>query len=378
MLVVGGGVGGLSTAIALRAQGIDVLACERARDLTRVEVGAGITLWPNAVRILDRLGVGDEVRARGHQADLFEQRTWRGRLVFSWRLDELADRMGTGMVGVSRPALHSALVAAAGADVRPAADCVGVEDDGDAVVAEFADGRREAADVVIGADGIDSRLRAKLLDDGPPRYTGLTIWRANVTLPEDAMPAVPFHAYWGPAGKFVWFRSGPSLLSWEGVVAAPAGESDPPGESKRAAAERFAGWPDSVGEVIDATDPRAVIRSDVLDRPPTKRWGDGRLTLLGDAAHPMTFAVGQGAAQALEDAIVLARHLADDGLSEAALRAYEQERMKRSAHFQTLAWRIARIGRWRSPVGGLVRTTFLRTTAPIARRTQEKDMSVAV
>jgi 2-polyprenyl-6-methoxyphenol hydroxylase-like FAD-dependent oxidoreductase len=378
VLVVGGGVGGLSTAIALRQKGIDVLACERARELARVEVGAGITLWPNAMLILDRLGVGDEIRARGHQADLFQQRTWRGRLLFSWRLDELAGRLGAGMVGVSRPVLHSALVAAAGDAVRAGAECVDVADDGSEVTAELADGRRETVDVLVGADGLESRVRAKLLGDGPPRYTGLSIWRANVTLPEDAMPAPDFHAYWGPAAKFVWFRSGPTLLSWEGVIAAPPGSTDPPGESKQVAADRFAGWPDVVGEIIAATDPRAIIRTDVLDRPPVKRWGEGRVTLLGDAAHPMTFAVGQGAAQALEDAVVLARCLDDGGCSAAVLRDYEQQRMKRSAHFQNLAWRIARIGRWSGPVGRGVRSGFLRGTQGIARKTQEKDMSATI
>jgi 2-polyprenyl-6-methoxyphenol hydroxylase-like FAD-dependent oxidoreductase len=373
-LVVGGGVGGLSAAIALRQAGIETVAFERAAELSRVEVGAGMTLWPNAMIVLDRLGVGDEVRSRGWEIDLFEQRTWRGRLLVSWPLQGMAQRLGAGTFGVRRPDLHAALAGAAGPLVRANSECTDVEDEGSGVTALLANQERVPGEVLIGADGVTSGLRQRLLDDGAPRFAGLSMWRANVELDGSSMPKVAFNVYWGPGARFVWFRSGPSRLSWEAVFAAPLGAEDPPGESKRAALARYEGWPDVVGEIIEATDASAILRSDVVDRPPSTRWGTGRITLLGDAAHPMTFAVGQGAAQALEDAVVLAGCLRSEGVTASALRTYEQRRMARSAHFQTLAWRLARLGRWRSPVAGAVRAALLRGSARLVPRIQEKEM----
>ena len=130
--------------------------------------------------------------------------------------------------------------------------------------------------------------------------------------------------------------------------------------------------------LIDATANGSVIRTDVFDRPPDERWGSGRVTLLGDAAHPMTFAVGQGAAQALEDALAVTDAVTTpaDGI-EAALRAYEQQRIPRAAKFQTMAWKLARAGTL-NPPGTAIRDTFFTLSSPIAWRMQAKDMAVPV
>ncbi|MGH2933600.1 MAG: FAD-dependent monooxygenase [Gaiellaceae bacterium] len=195
--------------------------------------------------------------------------------------------------------------------------------------------------MLIGADGIWSVVRKHLLGDVAPRYAGLTMWRAIVEVDAADMPAVDFTAWWGPAAKLVYFRSGPTRLSWEAIVASDADGRDVPGDSKRAVLERFAAFCDQGLQIVDSTDPRDIFRTDVYDRPPDDHWGAGRVTLLGDAAHPMTFAVGQGAAQALEDGLAIADHLSTAGDVEAGLRAYEGERRARSSRFQNLAWTLA-------------------------------------
>jgi 2-polyprenyl-6-methoxyphenol hydroxylase-like FAD-dependent oxidoreductase len=376
VLAVGAGLGGLATAIALSVTDVDLVVFERALDLGRIEVGAGITLWPNATLILDRLGLGEEVRARGVILNSFEQRTHHGRLLARWPLAEMTRRLGAPVVGINRPDIHGALAAAGSYCVQTASQITDFEDGEAGVSVTTSDGRVESGDVLIGADGINSFVRTRLLGGKPPRSAGLTMWRGNVALQEEAMPDVDFLLFWGAGAKFVCFRSAPGQLSWEAIVASEPGGHDAPGQSKRAVLDHFAGFTDPVLPIIEATSGAAIFRTDVFDRPPDERWGSGRVTLLGDAAHPMTFAVGQGAAQALEDAVAIADAL--DGATdlEGALRTYEQRRMSRSAHFQTFAWRLARAGAWRNPAAWGLRNAFLTLSVPVAWRMQVKDMTL--
>ncbi|HYB23337.1 MAG TPA: FAD-dependent monooxygenase [Solirubrobacteraceae bacterium] len=376
VVVVGAGIGGLATSIALAGTDAEVIVLERAAELAKVELGAGITLWSNAMLILDRLGLGAEIRERGSVLSCFEQRTARGRLLSRWPLDEIARRLGAPVCGINRPDLHAALVAGAGEQVRTGCNVEGFEQDEGAVGVSLSAGDGFCGDVLVGADGIDSTIRRQLLGERPPRHSGLTMWRANVPYDEAIAPPVDFIAWWGAGAKFVVFRTGPERLSWEGIVTSPPGGQDPPGERKRAALERFARFTDPVLRVIDATDEAAIFRTDVFDRPPDTRWGQGRVTLLGDAAHPMTFAVGQGAAQALEDALAIGRALGRGGVDvEAALRSYEQPRIARAAQFQTLAWRLARAGALERAPACALRDTAFALFSPIAWRMQVKDMA---
>lgn len=373
--MVGAGISGLATAIALAPTDVDVVVLEQARDLAKVELGAGITLWPNAMLVLEQLGVAGEIRARGAILRCFEQRTRRGRLLSRWPLEEMARRVGAPVCGINRPDLHAALVAAGGAAVLTSSKVERFEDSGEEVVVTLADGRTEAGDAVIGADGIDSVIRRQLLGGQPPRHSGLTMWRANVELDDALAPKVDFIAWWGGGTKFVVFRSGPGRFSWEAIVTSPPGIQDAPGERRRAVLERFAGFTQPVAAIVDATDEQAIFRTDVFDRPPQEPWGRGRATLIGDAAHPMTFAVGQGAAQALEDAVAVAGAVSrGDADLMNALRAYERPRAARAAHFQTMAWKLARAGVLERPPAQALRNAVFTVTGPIGWRMQVKDM----
>ncbi|HEV3071750.1 MAG TPA: FAD-dependent monooxygenase [Solirubrobacteraceae bacterium] len=383
VVVVGAGIGGLATSIALRETDVEVLVLERAAELSKVELGAGVTLWANAMLILDRLGVGAEIRERGAVLKCFEQRNTRGRLLSRWPLDEMARRLGAPICGINRPDLHAALVRGAGGQqVRTGCNVERFEQGEGAVSVALSTGASESGDVLIGADGIDSTIRRQLLGAQAPRHSGLTMWRANVPYDESIAPPVDFIAWWGSGTKFVIFRSGPERLSWEAIVTSPPGGQDAPGARKRAVLDRFADFTAPVHRIVEATDEQAIFRTDVFDRPPDERWGEGRVTLLGDAAHPMTFAVGQGAAQALEDALAIGRALGKGGeldrggSIEAALRAYEQPRIARAARFQTMAWRLARAGALESRPAQALRNTAFTLSSPIGWRMQVKDMAL--
>lgn len=375
--VAGGGIGGLAAAIALDARGVDADVFEKASDIKNVEVGAGITLWPNAIKMLDRLGVGEEVRARGSHFDgSLEQRTSEGRLLAQWQLAEMGQKLGAPAMGIRRPVLHGILAAAAGEAVTPGAEVTGFEDSGSGVTVSVAGGRSESADALIGADGIGSVIRARLLGPSEPRYSGLAIWRGVTEFDDAALPPGALLSYWGTGTRFVAFRVGPGEIVWEATLATEAGGRDPASGAKPSLLGHFAGFCDPVKPLMEATDERAIIRDDVCDRPPSETWGRGRVTLLGDAAHAMTFAVGQGAAQAFEDAVALGDSLAETGDVEAGLRAYEGRRIKRAAQFQSMAWRLARMGVHRSPVKCGLRNTFIKRTSGIGRRLQERDLRV--
>ena len=350
---------------------------EKAADLRNVEVGAGITLWPNAIKMLDRLGVGEEVRRGGSIfSGCLEQRTAKGRLLAEWQLDEMGRELGAPAMGIRRPVLHEVLATAAAARVKPGCEVRSFEESDAGVAVSLADGNTEAADALIGADGIDSVIRSQLFGAEPARYSGLTIWRAVAAFEDSALPPGALLSYWGSGTRFVIFRVAPGTMVWEATLATEAGGTDPESGVKPILLRHFADFVDPVKPLIEAADERSIIRNDVCDRPPSDSWGRGRVTLLGDAAHAMTFAVGQGAAQAFEDAVALADSLQAAGAVQEGLRAYEQRRIKRAAQFQSTAWRLARMGVFRDPVRCGLRNAFLKGGSRLGRRLQVRDLRV--
>lgn len=187
-IVVGAGIGGLSAAIALRRAGVEAVVFERARELK--EIGAGLSLMPNAIRALNGLGLADALRAIGAPIGVAQIRTWRGEVLSSipaWRLGE---RVGAGSAAVHRADLQGALLRELGEEaVRLGTACTSFEQEGGGVRAFFADGAEERADLLVGADGLRSTIRRGLLGDGAPRYAGYTAWRAVVSPEGEPVPA---------------------------------------------------------------------------------------------------------------------------------------------------------------------------------------------
>jgi 2-polyprenyl-6-methoxyphenol hydroxylase-like FAD-dependent oxidoreductase len=360
-IVVGGGIGGLTAAVALRQAGIEAVVYERAPRLRAI--GAGVHLWNNATRVLKHLGFFEQILETGVEHDRAEFRTADGRPIAIWRLRELNDRLGAPTVGIGRPELHRILAGALGEDaVEVSAECVGFHEDPSGVEAELADGRRARADILVGADGIGSIVREQLLGASPPRYAGYTVWRAILEDTHDAIPRGSFVSWAGGGSRFVAYHVGPGRLYWMAVTNAPPGGEDGPGGATPGLLERHRGWAAPAEEIIVATRDRDIHRSDVYDRPPVRRWGAGRITLLGDAVHPMTFNVGQGAGQAIEDAVVLAARLGAETDAPRALAAYARSRRRRTAKLQKIAWRIGRMHRWEHPVAVAGREWAMRAT----------------
>ena len=357
-IVVGGGVGGLTAAIALRQAGIDTVVFERAAQLR--PVGAGLHLWTNAFLALQQIGLAEAVAATGTVVERSQYLTAEGRLLAEWKTGELGRRLGAPTVGVTRADLHRELMAALGKDSTiAAAEFTGFAQDGSGVTVRFRDGREERCDLLIGADGVRSAVRAQLLGSAEPRYAGYSAWRAITAFEHPALPRGNFALYWGRGARLICYRVGGGLMYWLALWRAPAGGRDPEGGRRAAALARYRHFAAPVPALIEATDEAAIVRTDIVDRAPISRWGEGRVTLLGDAAHPMTPNQAQGACQAIEDGVSLARCVREAAEVPAALRDYEGRRRARAAYFVRLSRFSGWWGSWESPAACAVRDAIL-------------------
>jgi 2-polyprenyl-6-methoxyphenol hydroxylase-like FAD-dependent oxidoreductase len=375
-IVIGSGIGGLSAAIALRKVGIEAVVFERARELR--EIGAGLSLMANATRALNGMGLAEALRGMGETIGVAEIRGWRGDLlsrVPAWRITE---KVGARSAAVHRADLQAALVRELGDEgVRLGAACVGFEQEDGGVRAFFADGTEERADLLVGADGLRSTVRQNLLGDGSPRYAGYTAWRAVVSPREGLVPAGEAVEVWGRGVRFIRAGIGRGRVYWAVAKNAPEGERDGPGGAAKATLlELCTGWLEPVEELISATDEVAILRTDIYDRDPVpERWGRGRATLLGDAAHPMTPDLGQGACQAIEDAAALAGCLAERRNNvEAALELYEARRARRTAAIVQGSRRMARIAQLQNPLACRLRDNALKVLPDRVQMRQLEEM----
>jgi 2-polyprenyl-6-methoxyphenol hydroxylase-like FAD-dependent oxidoreductase len=299
--------------------------------------------------------------------------------MYGWSVRDIERLVGAPTFGVRRPDLHRVLLDAVGEGVvRFGETCVGFEEDDTGVRVRLANEREERADVLIGADGLRSTLRAALPGATAPRYAGYVSWQAIARVDTELVPVGLFRVIWGRGARFLFYRIGPEEVYWEGTFAADAGGGEPVEQRRDAALERFGGWPAPVHGIIAATEQAAITRADMYDRPPAKQWGVGRVTLVGDAAHAMTNALGQGANQAIEDSLVLARCLADGADPAAGLRGYEAERIPRTTRFASMSWSLARASRLRNPAACWLRNRALTLGFRVGfARAHPKEMDYA-
>lgn len=367
-IVIGGGIGGLALAVALRRIGIEVAVYERTPTIR--EVGAGIALWPNALKALSRLDMLDPIRA----ICLPEQRgriySWRGDILQETSMTEIRRRFGAPVVVAHRSDVQLALLHALDpASVHLNAACTGFSQDATGVTAHFADGREARADLLIGADGLHSAVRAQLVGPQPPRYAGYTAWRGIATGEGLGDPGTGFET-WGCGARFGLAHVDRRRVYWYATINAPEGGTDAPEGRKAEVLRRFRDGHTPIRAVIEATEEAAILRNDIYDRDPLRTWSRGRVTLLGDAAHPLTPNLAQGACQALEDAVVLAQELEAAPDVGAALHRYEARRVARTSRITLLSRRLGDIGQWENPLACWVRDAAMKRLPAAAQMRQ--------
>ena len=226
------------------------------------------------------------------------------------------------------------------------------------MTAKFENGREVSGDVLIGADGLRSVVRETLFGNARPNYAGYTTWRAIV--PFDIARLSPGET-WGRGKRFGQWGMVHDRAYWYATQTVSEGQGDPPQGRKHGLLDLFRGWHAPIEELIEATDESAILHNDVYDRPALSRWSVGRATLLGDAAHPMTPDMGQGACQAIEDAVILADCLRANPDIPQALRDYEARRIPRTSRVVRESRRAGWIAQWSNPLACRFRATLLRS-----------------
>ena len=370
ILIAGGGVGGLALALGLARAGRRSIVLERSATLG--EIGAGIQLGPNAFHSFDQLGIGDAARAIAVYIDqlrLMDAQT--GEEITHVPLDEpFRRRFGNPYAVVHRGDLHAILLRACEdsplIELRTRSEVHGYEQDGTHVTARLADGSAVTGSVLVGADGLWSKIRAQLVGDGPPRVSGHTTYRSVIAtekMPEDLRwNAATLWA--GPKCHIVHYP----LSGWKVFNLVVTFHNDAP--------EPVAGKPVTADEVrkgFEHVHPRARQIIDcgedwklwvLCDREPVETWVDGRVALLGDAAHPMMQYFAQGACMAMEDAVCLASHLAGTGDVETALERYRRQRLVRTARVQLQSREIGQHIYHPAGAHAMVRNAVMRSKSP--------------
>ena len=335
MAIIGGGIGGSTAGCALAQAGLEVSLHEAAPELK--EIGAGVALHPNAMRVLRMVGVEDAVRRVAGHSEYSATRNWRtGRVISKISRSEQAATFGLSGATVHRADLLDVIAAALPpGSVTLGTRCTSVRSHEDVAVARLEDGREIEADVIIGADGIHSRVRAELFGPDDPRFTGKICYRSVV--PTDAVrgarPSTDNTQWLGPHGTVVLYPlRGEELIN----VVCHYDDEHYRHESwvnecdRREVLDRYAGWHESLLRIFEAGN--TWYKWALYDRDPIPKWTRERVTVLGDAAHPMLPYLGQGACQAIEDGAVLARALSterDDPV--AGLARYERTRRPRAS-----------------------------------------------
>lgn len=349
-IIAGAGVGGLAAAIALEQMGVQVVVFEAASRME--DIGAGLTLWPNAVKAVGRLAVDGTLSAVSVRIQRLELRTERGKVLSLQNLPQLERRFGAPLLAVHRAALQAVLLHRLGAErVCLGSRLTGFDQDESSVTVRFEDGREEHGDLLVGADGIHSAVRKQLCGPEPPRYSGYTAWRGVATLQDDQLPPDLGFEAWGRGSRFGAIPIGLRKVYWFATANAPEAQPDGPEERRVELLGRFGSWHEPVPALIRATPKDGLLRNDVYDRHPLSSWTQGRVTLLGDAAHATTPNLGQGAGMALEDAVVLAFSVRDArGDIAAGLKEYERQRLERTRKVTELSRRAGKLGQLENPL----------------------------
>ena len=339
--IAGGGIGGLTAALSLLQRGFEVHVYEQAREFA--EVGAGIQVSPNASRILHRIGLADALAGMGVRPLAWRQRRWDdGRTLLHTPLaDVVVEVFGFPHYQTHRADLLAALVRELPGDrLHVSHRLIGLDDRGDRVSLAFENGETAEVDVLIGADGIHSTVQRLLFGEQSPHFTGCVAYRGLIPAERvaDLEIAVESQVWMGPGRHFVhYYVQGERLLNWVALVEQDTWQRESwtdRGEVADALAA-YEGWHRQIRRIIESVDETFIWA--LFDRAPLTRWSRGRVTLLGDACHPMLPFMAQGAAQAIEDGAALAACLAGTSSVEAALRQYESVRLPRASKIQAMS-----------------------------------------
>jgi FAD-dependent urate hydroxylase len=360
IVIVGAGIGGLCTAIALQRNGFQVTVYEQAEKLG--QVGAGLTLWENAVRVLRALGLADQVVEAGSILEHFQLKTDRVETLYTIQPGGLKSGFNELSIAIHRADLHEILIdTLTPGSLKLNKACVGCRQNDEQVLVEFADGETVPADLLIAADGIHSTIRAQTFPRVALRYAGYTAWRGVVESSDEVILGMTSEI-WGRGMRFGIVRIDSRRIYWFAIANQTAGERSSEDERKARLLRKFSNWAHPVKNLIEGTPSDMILQNDIYDFAPLPCWTMGRITLLGDAAHATTPNMGQGACMAIESAYSLARSLSMEQDHSKAFARYEKERHRRTAWITSQSHAFGIMGQLENELLCGIRNWMMRLT----------------
>lgn len=355
--ILGGGIAGLTTAIALQKIGIYAQVFEAAPEIK--PIGAGLLLAANAVQAYERLGMAKKIVQCGRLLPSFAILDDRGRTITQADAATISRKYGMHNFAIHRATLHEALLAELSPwQVHTGKRAVGFEKSGRQINIRFQDGTTVLTDQLIVADGIHSAIRRQLLPDSAPRYAGYTCWRAVIDAGDLDVQAAT--ETWGPEGRFGIVPLADNRIYWFACL--NAAENDPrfANYTVEDLQRHFGHYHHPVSEILTRSRNATLLHNDIIDLKPIENYAFGNVVLIGDAAHATTPNMGQGACQAIEDAIILADELKKNPMPEVAFRAFEQRRLKRTHYIVNNSRTLGKIAQLSNPTLAKARNTLFR------------------
>jgi 2-polyprenyl-6-methoxyphenol hydroxylase-like FAD-dependent oxidoreductase len=363
-IIIGGGIGGLSAAIALEQAGIGVALYERATEIK--PVGAGISLWANAIKALDQLGVGKRIRELGMAEGSGGFHIPSGKTLLATNIQAMQDKFGAPTIVIHRADLINILQEQVKGKIHLNKTFSGYQEHEKGITAQFADGTSAEADMLICADGIHSVLRKSWFPQSLPVYSGYTAWRGVASFDHARVGG-----HWGETlGRGIRFGITPlpnGRIYWYATQNVPANALKDEKNHQAHLLNLFGGWYDPIPSLIQGTPNDAILNNDIYDINPITEWVRGNMALLGDSAHAMTPNMGQGGCQAIEDAVVLGKCLRADKNIAGALLEYQKLRVPRANKIQKMSRLIGKVITNSNPIVATLRNGIMGITPPSAQ-----------
>ncbi|MFN7116786.1 MAG: FAD-dependent monooxygenase [Saprospiraceae bacterium] len=367
--ILGGGIAGLTSAIALKKIGIEATVFEAAATIK--PVGAGLVLAANAIKAYRRLGMAEKIIAKGQLLPTFKILRQNGKVLTSADARAIGQKYDLHNFAIHRAALHETLLTAISPEqVITSKKAVGFDHrSGGKIEVLFADGSTHLTDFLIVADGIHSAIRQQLLPDSKPRYAGYTCWRAVIENPGLALDAAT--ETWGSKGRMGIVPLADNKIYFFACVNAP--EQDPISRAYQVTDLQriFQDFHDPIPTILQHTKDSDLIWNDIIDLKPIGQFAFNNIVLIGDAAHATTPNLGQGACQAIEDAVILAEELTKHMVPATAFAAFEKRRIPRTHYVVNTSWNLGRVAQWSNPWLAALRDTMFQL---IPERTNEKQL----
>lgn len=360
--IIGGGIGGLTLAIALQRKGFKPRVYEQATQLKMI--GAGLGLSGNAIKAFSEIGISDAILKAGTVLKRVAIKDIHGQILNETNSEAISEKYGiANNFSVHRADLHEVLLQLVNVDrLELGKVCIDFQQTAKGVSLTFQDGTTTSADYVIASDGIHSVFRKKLLPQSLPRYAGYTCWRAVIEYAPENFDRDETSETWGPGARFGIVPLSHNRLYWFATLNAKANDATLKAYTPNDLLRHFQSFHQPIPHIIEQTKKEQLIWSDIIDLAPIKQFAFSNILLLGDAAHATTPNMGQGACMAIEDAATLANCMVKNTTIEEAFSQFQAKRIGRTTKIVNTSWRVGRIAQWENPWLMRVRNVAIRST----------------